>query len=178
MNFRPRFHFINSIDTALFALAAIFLGLALLEFFWPKQQNITVDEQVSLPTDNVVEQNPLASLDADEQYEPITLKPLFTLDRQPYAPPEKVEVAVAEPVATPEPEPEPEIKFTLQGIIRTPAAQIALLKAGNANNAQRVAIEDTVEGWEIVTIDSNMVTLEKDGQQQVLYLSPSPETAP
>ena len=168
-------------ETSLITFSVLLLLAAVAETFWPKQSITDITDEINTPVSPREISLPVsATIDELTTYSVIIRNPLFTVDRTPYEPPVIEQAPVVQAVAAkPEPEPEPEqaeeVKLVVQGIIRTPQAQIALIQAEGDNRTQRVQVSDEVEGWTVIAIASNTITLEKNGQERTLYLLATPD---
>jgi hypothetical protein len=120
----------------------------LLELTWPHEleppphagQAPAEKEQTA---DGIVSVGPLSD------YLSVTERPLFMQDRRPF-------VMVSEPAPVPV---GPRAEFELTAVIITSETQIALLRSNLTPTVQRVALNQTLDGWTLAQVSPDAVVL-------------------
>ncbi len=107
--------------------------------------------QLELKNTSVAQANHLADR---SDFDEITQRPLFSSTRQPE---EKEEEEVFEDIFFEPPVQQPD--FKLVGIVLSPEENMALIQSENESNLQRVMLNETIEGWELIKINPNLVEL-------------------
>lgn len=119
------------------------------------QVSVPVQPQLELPPPSP----PVFSLSPLENYAEIVKRPLFNSDRRP------VEVTI-EGVKQSDP-------LTLIGIVITPEREEALFLSRTKKETVRGLIDDWVEGWKIISIESDRVTIKRDNREEEIELKRS-----
>lgn len=103
----------------------------------------------------------LPDLDSFQNYRE---RPPFSATRRPPPPLPQSESAPAAVAAAPA----PPLHAELVGIVGPPDKRMALLRTQGASELTRVVVGDRVGGWQVTDIESNQLTLQQAGQQQIL----------
>ena len=144
-------------------LAAAVCALIVLapELLWPHRIDVHGNDDGAPADPHVVapaERHPVPALLA---YREIADRPLFTVDRRRYELPAEKPVEVSSPPAPPTP---PPIRFELTGVISTPSARLALLRAERSPEVTKLAVGEGYEGWTLVEVESAAVVL-RNGEE-------------
>jgi len=108
---------------------------------------------------DVVEVGPLSG------YLSVTERPLFEQSRRPFV--AAVEPAPVVPAG-------PRVEFELTAVIITSATQIALLRSNVTPTVQRVALNETVDGWTLAEVAPDTVVLRRGSESVTVPLRPDP----
>ena len=139
------------------------------ELLWPHRlappgKSPPDDSSAETTLDSPHQEPPRLPLQA---YDAIVERPLFAADRRPYEPP-------AEPVETPRPEaPQPHVEFQLSAVVSTPSEQIALIKTNLFPDVQRVALNESLQGWMLVEVRADSAILRRGNEQVTIELRPN-----
>ena len=152
---------LTAFDRIALAAAAVSAGTLLLELTWPHAlEPPTRAEQAPAETqqtaDDIVPVGPLSD------YLSVSERPLFTYDRRPF-----VFVVEAAPV-----EVGPRVEFELTAVIITSDARLALLRSNLTPTAQRVALNQTIDGWALSEVTPDSVVLRQNETSVTVPLRP------
>lgn len=142
---------LTALDRIALAVAALSAGTLVLELTWPHAlQPPTHAEQALAEThqadDDIDPVGPLSD------YLSIGERPLFTSDRRPF-----VFVAEASPVPA-----GPRVEFELAAVIVTRDTRLALLRSNLTPTTQRVAPNQTIDGWTLSEVTPDSVVLSQN----------------
>jgi hypothetical protein len=113
--------------------------------------------------------NPLANLGLDKLRDTIG-RPLFEKSRRPIAAPAQLAMPKAEPAAPIAARAADQNALSLLGVVTSEERTIALLKRNQTGQSIRAEVGDEVDGWTIVRIEPQRVTLRQGDTQIALRL--------
>jgi hypothetical protein len=90
-------------------------------------------------------------------------RPPFSITRRPQISPAPEDAPPTDDSLPPSP-----LQADLVGVVGPPEKRMALLRRQGAEELDRVFVGDQVEGWQIISIDSNRLTLQQGDQRQIL----------
>jgi hypothetical protein len=108
-------------------------------------------------------------------YEIITSRPLFTVDRKPYRIPVR-ETLPAPVIERRERHREPTVSFTLSGVIRTPGTSVALLAKNGDDGTHRLHTGESLDGWTLREIRDDRVRMQNGRSELLVLLKPETDT--
>jgi hypothetical protein len=157
----------------LLALAGLLLLLAGSEWLHFRSVRADLVQRLALKSasgdDATVNTATLADTPALESYDEMVARPLFLQSRRPPSE-EDQEEAPAAPA-----EPKTPLNAKLMGVILTPSGKIALL-VDEKGKYKRGRKNTLIDGWKLVEIKEDRVTLEQGGEQKDLpLLKPKPK---
>jgi hypothetical protein len=148
----------TSFDRWAIGVTAACAVVLVLEISWPHGL-----EAPALTTDapQAQDHEPAAAIPVGllADYARIGERPLFVFDRRPYVP--TVEQAAP---------PGPRVEFQLTAVIMAGDTQIALLKSNLTPAVQRVAINQTVDGWTLAEVHPERVVLRSSAETMTVEL--------
>jgi len=102
-----------------------------------------------------------------EDYDEVLVRPLFVEGRTPPEPSAPAEARAA-------PKEEGLAKFwTLEGLVLTPEARVALVRNKRDRKLMRITEGDAFEGWEVVEFATERILLKKGEKTEALELKPA-----
>ncbi len=107
--------------------------------------------------------NPLKALKKEELQDTLN-RPLFSEDR---SPPEKPQKRVVRQKKKPVKPKRVYPNYALIGVVLDGARSIALLRRKTNGISIRVQQGDSVEGWKLVSVDSNSITLQQEDGEKI-----------
>jgi hypothetical protein len=152
---------LTAFDRIAIAVAALSGGALLLELAWPHElrrpdRHGGPPGEIEQPADDFVPVGPLSD------YLSISERPLFTPDRRPF-------VMIAEAAPAPV---GPRVEFQLTAVIIASEARIALLRSNVTPTVQRVALNQTIDGWTLAQVTSDSVVLRQSEAAVTVPLRP------
>lgn len=162
--------------TIILSLAVLGLGAAVTQELLalktsPGQLTVGVTRSDQIATEAVI---PTFDPPGRDHFAAFTARPLFVSTRRP-----PVEVAkIAKPAFEPEPELKPtpaafaveKGEFRLAGVVVDPGQAIGLLKRAGDVRAWRLSEGSKIDGWTVVSIAPDSVTLSRNGVRNVVAL--------
>ena len=161
----------TSTNILLLVLWLLILGAIALQWLNPPDLNQEMEaaHQTSLDQDTVmgagVNSSVSFSLASLDDYQEITERPLFYATRRPPPPEPEVSTPSVEP-----PEPTPDAPLTLIGVMVVSDNKIALVKNDDTSKVVRLKLGDKIESWQLQTINSDSVVLNKNEETKELLL--------
>lgn len=157
---------LTALDRVAITVAALSAGTLLLELAWPHPlEPPSAAEQASAEirqaSADVVPVSPLSD------YLSISERPLFTYDRRPF-----VFASAAAPIQV-----GPRVEFELTAVIITSDTRLALLRSNLTPTAQRIALNQTLDGWTLSEVTPDNVVLRQDEGFVTVPLRPDLGTA-
>jgi hypothetical protein len=154
---------LTTFDQVALAVGVVSVGTLLLELSWPHELDApaVADEspaELEQATPDVI---PVTGL---HDYVVVSERPLFAFDRRPYVP--VVEVAPA-PSG-------PRAEFQLTALIVTGTTQIALLRSNLTPTVQRVALNQSIDGWTLAEVHPDSVLLRRDAESMSVQMRRDP----
>jgi hypothetical protein len=157
----------NRFDRIALVTAAMLVGAALVEGFWPHELVVVARLTAGDDTASALAEPAAAPYPARSVLEELAQRPLFTVDRRPYeAPPAAASTAPAA-------QPSPTIDAELVGVVKAADAQLILVRLRTAPTVHRLRIGGELEGWTVTSIGEATATLSSDGREQELSLAAS-----
>jgi len=139
---------LSAFDRAAIAVAALSAGTLLVELTWPHGLEAPAPaEETATELEHATRE--VIAVSSVSEYLSVTERPLFTHDRRPF-----VIVAEVAPVSV-----GPRAEFELTAVIITRATQIALLRSNLTPAVQRVALNQTIDGWTLTEVTPDSVAL-------------------
>lgn len=153
---------LTAFDRIAVAVAAVSAGTLLLELTWPHEIEAPVQVEQSTAAlettgDDAVTIGPLSD------YLSVSERPLFTHDRRPFV--VIVEEAAPAPVGPP-------VEFELTAVIITSATQLALLRSNLTPTVQRLALNQSIDGWTLEAVTPDSVVLRQGDATATVPLRP------
>ena len=108
-------------------------------------------------------QNPLVDL-KKTKFNKTIQRPLFSPTRK--APQKRKKVVIKRPKRVIKPKPK-YLNYSLIGVVLDDSKSIALLRQNNSGVSLRVEKGDFVDGWQVVRVEVNSITLQQDDGSQV-----------
>ena len=157
----------------LLALAGVLLVVAAGEWLHFRSVRADLTQRLALKSaggdDSPVNTATIADTPALESYEEMVARPLFLQSRRPPSEDAQEETPAA-------PEPKTPLNAKLMGVILTPTGKIALL-VDEKGKYKRGRKNTLIDGWKLVDIKEDRVTLEQAGEHKDLpLLKPKPKT--
>jgi hypothetical protein len=158
---------------------ALTMGLAWQTVIWQPLATSPAEPMTGQTSDSPV------SIEASDptlplsDYREIAERPLFDRERQSAAP--AVIATPIEPAAVVEsrpPPPPPPTRWRLLGTARVGTQEVALLRRNDEPDTVRLSEGDKFEGWEVIEITAQAVTLAHDSGRVQIPLEPPDHTGP
>lgn len=152
---------LSAFDRIAIAVAAVSAGTLLLELTWPHDLEAPMaaeqpPAQLDQAADDFVPVGPLS------EYLSISEHPLFMYDRRPF-----VMVVEAAPVPA-----GPRVEFELTAVVITSGTRIALLRSNLTPTVQRVALNQSIDGWMLAEVTPDSVVLNQGEAAVTVPLRP------
>lgn len=151
---------LTALERIAIAVATMSVATLLLELTWPHALEPPARAE-SAPAE-IAQTDEAVRVGALSDYLSISQRPLFMYDRKPF-----VFVAEAAPVKV-----GPRVEFELTALIITSDTRLALLRSNLTPAVQRVALNQTIDGWMLSEVRSDSVVLRQNEAAVTVPLRP------